>query len=119
MWTACNDFASLYPSTIITCNLSFENYIGHFYDEEKLKQYMHDPAKYIVIGPNVHLNSGTESKPEIGRCIGTFLNDSALKPYRNDPNYFVSVNGCVYKNDKDYAFRSIQRTLKANRDAAK
>lgn len=118
-WVCCNDFASLYPSTIITCNLSFENYIGHFYDEKKLEEYMHDPAKYIVIGPNVHLNSGTELKPEIGRCIGTFLDDAALEPYRKDPNYFVSVNGCVYKNDKDYAFRSIQRTLKANRDESK
>lgn len=119
MWTVCNDFASLYPSTIITCNLSFENFIGHFYDDEKLKQYASDPSKYIVIGPNVHINEGSIEKPELGRCIGTFLNDEVLESYRKDPNYFVSVNGCVYKNDKDYAFRTIQRTLKANRDTAK
>lgn len=118
-WVCCNDFASLYPSTIITCNLSFENYLGHYYDEVKLTPYRNDPAKYIVIGPNVHLNEGTEAKPELGRCIGTFLDDNALDPYRKDPNYFVSVNGCVYKNDKDYAFRTIQRTLKANRDSSK
>ena len=119
MWTACNDFASLYPSTIITCNLSFENFVGHFYDEEKLNQYIHQPDKYIVIGPNVHINKGTENKPELGRCIGTFLNEEQLKTYRDNPNYFVSVNGCVYKNDKDYAFRIIQQTLKENRDTCK
>lgn len=73
----CNDFASLYPSTIITCNLSVENYIGKFTDENE------------------------------------------LKAYRKDPNYFVSVNGCVYKNDKDYAFKVIQATLKSNRNVSK
>lgn len=35
----CNDFASLYPSTIVTCNLSFENFIGHFWDEAELAKY--------------------------------------------------------------------------------
>ena len=117
-WVCCNDFASLYPSTIITCNLSFENIVGTFYDEDKLKEYEGNP-KYIVIGPNVCLNTGTLAKPELGRCIGTFLDDKKLKPYRDNPNYFVSVNGTVYKNDKDYAFRIIQKTLKANRDISK
>lgn len=75
----CNDFASLYPSTIRTCNLSFENYVwkdGEFTEEE-------------------------------------------LERYRKDPNYFVSVNGHVYKNDRDYCLRRIQTKLKANRDASK
>lgn len=73
----CNDFASLYPSTIITCNLSVENYLG--------KDFTHEELEF----------------------------------YRKDPNYFVSVNGCVYKNDKDYAFKVIQSTLKANRNVSK
>ena len=73
----CNDFASLYPSTIITCNLSVENYLGKDFTPEELEFY------------------------------------------RKDPNYFVSVNGCVYKNDKDYAFKVIQSTLKANRNVSK
>ena len=73
----CNDFASLYPSTIITCNLSVENYLGKDFTEKELEFY------------------------------------------RKDPNYFVSVNGCVYKNDKDYAFKSIQAELKANRNISK
>lgn len=74
---SCNDFASLYPSTIITTNISFENLIDDDFTEEELERYRHDK------------------------------------------NYFVSVNGNVYHNDKDYAFRIIQSELKANRNVSK
>lgn len=70
----CNDFASLYPSSIITCNLSIENYMGCLAD-------------------------------------GDFTEEQ-IEQYKKDPNYFVSVNNCVYKNDKDYAFKEIQWGLK-------
>lgn len=76
-YVCCNDFASLYPSSIITCNLSFENFLGSDFTEEQ------------------------------------------IEAYRKDPNYFVSVMGNVYKNDKDYAFKIIQATLKANRNTFK
>ena len=76
-YVCCNDFASLYPSSIITCNLSFENFLGNNFTEEQ------------------------------------------IEAYRKDPNYFVSVMGNVYKNDKDYAFKVIQATLKANRNTFK
>lgn len=115
----CNDFASLYPSTIITCNLSFENYVGAFYDEEKLIPYKANPGKYIVIGGSVYENEGTAEKPKLGDLLHTFLNDEALEPYRRDKNYFVSVNGHVYKNDKEYTFKRIQRDLKAERNIFK
>ena len=42
-----------------------------------------------------------------------------LEEFRKDPNYFVSVMGNVYKNDRDYAFRRVQKKLKALRDAYK
>lgn len=53
-------------------------------------------------------------------CIadGTFQ-ESDLEKYRIDPNYFVTVNGCVYKNDKDYSFKIIQRNLKSLRAQTK
>ena len=76
-YVCCNDFASLYPSTIITCNLSFENFLGSNFTEEEIEKF------------------------------------------RKDPNYFVSVTGQVYKNDKDYAFKVIQSTLKSNRNTSK
>lgn len=76
-YITCNDFASLYPSSITTCNLSFENYLGHNFSEEELEIF--------------------KSKKE----------------------YFVSVNNNVYKNDKDYTFKNIQKTLKSARDVSK
>lgn len=115
----CNDFASLYPSTIITCNLSIENFVGTFYDEEALKPFKADPTKYIVVGANVHKNKGTLAKPELGDFIAKYLLEDELDVYRKDPRYFVSVNGSVYKNEKDYSFRCIQSKLKSDRNVSK
>lgn len=117
-FVCCNDFASLYPSSIITCNMSIENFMGAYWDEEKLNIYRND-NKYIVVGPNVYLNKGTLKNPELGEHVGKFLNEEKLSVYRNDKNYFVSVNGSVYQNDKPYAFKEIQATLKSNRNVGK
>lgn len=78
-WVCCNDFASLYPSTIITCNISIENYLGNINDH----------------------------------------NEQEAEHFKNDKNYFVSVNGSIYKNDKDYAFKKIQLRLKNERNKSK
>jgi len=118
-FVCCNDFASLYPSTIRTTNISVENYVGAYWDDAKLDPYRADPVKYIVVGPEVYKNKGSLEKPELGDYIGKFLNDEKLDLYRKDPNYFVSVTGCVFKNDKDYAFRIIQTQLAQNRNRAK
>ena len=118
-YVCCNDFASLYPSSIITCNLSFENFVGTFYDYERLRPYIENRERYIVIGGNVHNNDGTWDKPRLGDMVGRFLDEATLDVYRSNPRYFVSVNGHVYDNDKDYAFKTIQATLKANRNTFK
>lgn len=117
-FVCCNDFASLYPSTIISCNLSFENFVGTFYDELELSKYT-DRSKYIIVGGNVHKNEGSEDKPSMGEIITRCLDESTLDKYRANPNYFVTVNGHVYENDKDYAFKIIQATLKSNRNTFK
>ncbi len=121
-YITCNDFASLYPSSIITTNISFENYVGAFYDEAKLEPYRQNKDEYVVICASVYKNDGEKGKrgkPKAGELVGTFLDEAALKKYRDDPNYFVSVNGHVYHNDKDYAFKEIQAELKANRNVSK
>lgn len=115
----CNDFASLYPSSIITCNMSIENFVGTFYDEIALKPYKEDKAKYIVVGGAVYKNKGTIAKPQLGDFVSYYLLEDELDKYRKNPNYFVSVNGSVYKNDKTYSFKDIQATLKANRNTGK
>ena len=89
-FTVCDDFASLYPSQVRTCNVSFENLV-----ENK-------------VGPD-----------SFGRYTILKWTEADLEKFRQDPNYFVTVMGNVYKNDKDYAFRNIQARLKANRDKFK
>ena len=121
-YITCNDFASLYPSSIITTNISFENYVGSFYDEAKLEPYKSDRENYVVICASVYKNDGEKGKKghqKAGELVGTFLDEKALEKYRKDPNYFVSVNGHVYRNEKDYAFKDIQAKLKANRNVSK
>lgn len=118
-YICCNDFAALYPSTIRTTNIGPENYIGAFWRDDILDPYRADLSKWIVIGPNVFENKGSIDKPELGKFVGKFVDEKRLEPYKKDKNYFVSVNGCVYKNDKDYAFRIIQTELAMNRNKSK
>ena len=118
-FVCCNDFASLYPSSIITCNMSIENFVGTFYDEVALKPYRNDIKNYIVVGGTVYKNKGTLAKPELGDFYKTYFLEEELDKYRRNKNYFVSVNGSVYKNDKTYAFKDIQATLKSNRNTGK
>jgi hypothetical protein len=73
-----------------TCNLSFENYYPK------------------VVGPD-----------SFGRYTVLKWSEEELEEFRKDPNYFVSVMGNVYKNDKDYAFKKMQRRTKQNRDKYK
>ena len=90
-WNVCDDFKSLYPSQVITCNMSFEN-------------FMTPP----MLGPD-----------SLGRYMPRRWTEEELNQFRNDPNYFVSVNGNVYKNDKDYAFKRMQSRVLRNRDVYK
>ena len=89
-WNVCDDFASLYPSQIQTCNFSFENMVLN------------------KIGPD-----------SFGRYTILPWTEEELERYRNDPDYFVSIMGNVYKNDKDYAFKRFQRNKKKQRDKYK
>ena len=52
----------------------------------------------------------------MGRYTKVPWTEQELEEKRNDPNYFVTVMGHVYKNDKDYAFKKMQRRIKKNRD---
>ena len=91
-WTynVCDDFASLYPSQIRTCNLSFENFVRNLSEPDSL-----------------------------GRRIPIPWTEAELEEKRKDPNYFVTVMGNVYRNDKDYAFKRMQTRLKDNRNKYK
>ena len=89
-WNVCDDFASLYPSQVQTCNLSFENFLRKYSEPDSL-----------------------------GRRIPIPWTEAELEEFRKDKNYFVTVMGNVYKNDKDYAFKRMQRRTKKLRDKYK
>jgi DNA polymerase elongation subunit (family B) len=89
-YNVCCDFASLYPSQVQTCNFSFENQIEN------------------MVGPD-----------SLGRYVKVPWTKEQLDEFRKDPNYFVSVMGNVYRNDKDFAFKRMQRRLKKKRDSYK
>lgn len=89
-YNVCCDFASLYPSQVQTCNFSFENIIYKYSEPDSL-----------------------------GRRIKLKWTEQELEQYRKDPNYFVSIMGNVYKNEKDYCFKKMQRRTKKNRDVYK
>jgi len=89
-WNTCIDFKSLYPSQVRTCNFSFENFIT----------------------PEVEPDS-------LGRIIPRRWTEQELDAFRLDPNYFVSIMGNVYKNDKDYAFKRLQKRLMDEREVYK
>lgn len=90
-YCVCDDFKSLYPSQIQSCNFSFENII-------------------IKKVPN-----NIQGLPDI---IVPWTEEE-LDKYKQDPNYFVSIMGNVYKNDKDYAFKKLQANLMKQRDKYK
>jgi len=114
----CNDFSGLYPTTGIVTNVGFDNFVGTFYNEAALDKYRGDP-KYIVVCANVYRNKGTIDKPELGEFIAQYLDEEALEPYRQDKNYFVSINGHVYKNDKDYTLKTVWNNLRMERAFSK
>lgn len=55
----------------------------------------------------------------LGRYTIVPWTEQQLEEFRKDKNYFVSINGNVYKNDKDYAFKRMQKRTLANRDIYK
>lgn len=89
-WNVCDDFASLYPSQIISCNLSMENMVENI------------------------------SEPDsFGRRIKIPWTPEDLEKFKQDKNFFVSVNGNVYRNDQDYAFKKMQIDKKTKRNVYK
>ena len=65
-WVSCNDFSGLYPATIITCNLSFDNFMHPQYyyknpnkmvwDEVDLDRFRKDPKYFVSVNNNVYKN---------------------------------------------------------------
>ena len=72
----------------------------------------------ILLAPPA-TGKGTLAKPKIGDFIVQYLDEEKLAPYRQNKNYFVSVNGHVYKNDKDYTLKQVWNNLRIERKYSK
>ena len=90
-FTCCFDFASLYPRQIQTCNFSMENFM----------------QKTVP--------SSIPGMPD----VKTQWTAEELEEFKKNKDYFVSVMGNVYKNDKDYCFKIVQRKIAQQRDIFK
>lgn len=76
-WTSCNDFSGLYPATLITCNMSFENRINpcDYYkdinktswDEEQLDAAKNNPNFFVSVNNNIYKNDKEYSFSRIQR----------------------------------------------------
>ena len=52
----------------------------------------------------------------LGRYTEIPWTEEELDKFRKDPNYFVSLQGTVYRNDKEFMFPKMQRIQKERRD---
>lgn len=86
-YVVCDDFASLYPSVVMTCNISMESIVKN------------------EVGPD-----------SLGRYTEIPWTEEELDKFRADPNYFVSLTGVVFKNDQEYTFSKMQRKQKERRN---
>lgn len=87
-FVACFDFKSLYPSCIMSENLSCENFVQAYTEPDSL-----------------------------GRKIPREWTDDELEEFKKYPDqYFVTNQRHVYRNDKDYAFKICQKENTVNRD---
>lgn len=95
-YICCNDFASLYPSTIITCNLSYENYIGNNYSEDILEEYRKKPNYFVSVNGCIYKNDKVYSFKRI---------QSKLKANRNTGKYLAKQLEATVITDLDHIIK--------------
>lgn len=72
-FVCCNDFASLYPSVIQTCNFSIENYCGSIRDgdftQQQLEEFRANPNYVVSINGSVYKNDKSYAFREIQQML--------------------------------------------------
>ncbi len=103
LFSCCNDFASLYPSVIITCNLSIENYIGSLRDgtfnEYELERFKSDPQYFVSVNGCVYKNDNDYSFKNI---------QWGLKKLRGQTKYLSKKLDATVMSDLDHMFKNRQ-----------
>lgn len=136
-WCCCSDYKSLYPSTVISTNLSCENIVDKWsepdeygirkklqWTDEEIEQFKKDPKYFVSIQRTLFEKKGQAwttvlrySKEDPTIVIP--WTDEELEMYKNNPKYMVVVFKTVFKNDKDYAYKRMMKKLLDGRDEYK
>ncbi len=121
----CNDFASLYPSTIITTNISFENLIEKDFTEEELERYRKDPNYFVSVNGNVYHNEKPyafkeiQAKLKANRNVSKYLSKQLDAEVMLDCEHFkkgVTVKFRKYADNLVEAMGKIGYTIKDSTD---
>lgn len=110
----CNDFASLYPSTVITCNLSVENYMGKDYTEEELNVFRKDPTYFVSVNNVVYKNDKDyafriiQSELKANRNVGKYLSKQLDALVMKDVDSLLGGKTIKYQSYPDNVIESIQ-----------
>lgn len=102
LWVACIDAASLYPSTIITCNLSFENYLGKEgveFTHEQVEAFKKDPNYFVSLLGNVYKNDKDYAFKKI---------QSRLKANRSTGKYLAKQLDAMVITDIDHIRKGVK-----------
>lgn len=132
IWTVCSDYSSLYPKTVISTNLSFENIVDKWtepdkygrrekipWTDEELDKFKADPNYFVSEQITIFKKAGKnwnamfkESEPDaFGQRKRIPWTREEAETYKNKDNYLVADFHTVFKNDKDYAFRKMMQKL--------
>ncbi len=102
-YLCCNDFASLYPSSIITCNISYDNFIGHDFTQDEIDAFKKDSNYFVSVNGNVYKNDKIYSFKRIQlklrnkRDVGKYLSKQLDALTLADIEHLMK-NGCISKN---------------------
>lgn len=131
-WTVCSDYSSLYPSTVISTNISFENILYKWsepdkfgnrkrlqWTEEELEVFKADPNYFVSEQTTIFKRNGSawnvmlkETKPdEHGQTERIPWTKEEIESYRDKDGYLVADFHTVFRNDKDYAFKNMMKKL--------
>lgn len=131
-WTVCSDYSSLYPSTVISTNISFENILYKWsepdkfgnrkrlqWTEEELDKFKADPNYFVSEQTTIFKRNGSawnvmlkETKPdENGQTQRIPWTKEEIESYKDKDGYLVADFHTVFRNDKDYAFKNMMKKL--------
>ncbi len=139
-WCVASDYASLYPSTVISTNLSFENIVDKLsepdahgnrthipWTKEELEHFKADPAYFVSEQTTVFKRKGSEweaffkeTPPDkFGQTERIPWTEEEIQQYKGDPNFLVADFHTVFRNDKDYAFKKMMDKMLSGRKTYK